>query len=184
MFLSFSSHHHHHYYYHHCSSCEVLPDRALCLCPREISMEKLNLDSDAAPKAESRRDVVDVSVPPVSDGERKSFSPQAVRSRVSMTVSRWTNLSLCFVQKPTAVIDPPTTPKVPAAQEPPRSQSHSSLRRSLFLHWPEAEHTDRSRYASRWQERPNSLTADRGGGGGGAQYVPVMSFSSAMPSLF
>lgn len=52
---------------------DAKPLRKCCVCvaylcllsvrPREISMEKLNLDSDVTPKAEIRRNVVDGPIP-------------------------------------------------------------------------------------------------------------------------
>uniref|UniRef100_A0A3P8TNH7 protein kinase C n=1 Tax=Amphiprion percula TaxID=161767 RepID=A0A3P8TNH7_AMPPE len=62
----------------------------------EISVEKLNLETDSPPKAEVRKDVVD--------------APAALEQ--------------------TPVIEPPSTPDVPAHEQPTRSLSENSLRRA------------------------------------------------------
>ncbi|XP_060921218.1 serine/threonine-protein kinase N1b isoform X2 [Labrus mixtus] len=62
----------------------------------EISVEKLNLDSDSPPKAENRREVVDAPAP----------------------------------LEQTPIIEPLSTPDVPLREQPTRSLSQNSLRRS------------------------------------------------------
>uniref|UniRef100_A0A3Q1G718 protein kinase C n=1 Tax=Acanthochromis polyacanthus TaxID=80966 RepID=A0A3Q1G718_9TELE len=62
----------------------------------EISVEKLNLESESPPKAEVRKDVVDAPTP----------------------------------LEQTPVIEPPSTPDVPAHEQPTRSLSQNSLRRT------------------------------------------------------
>ncbi|XP_051797095.1 serine/threonine-protein kinase N1b isoform X5 [Acanthochromis polyacanthus] len=66
----------------------------------EISVEKLNLESESPPKAEVRKDVVDAPTP----------------------------------LEQTPVIEPPSTPDVPAHEQPTRSLSQNSLRRCSSTH--------------------------------------------------
>uniref|UniRef100_A0A3Q2QJC5 protein kinase C n=1 Tax=Fundulus heteroclitus TaxID=8078 RepID=A0A3Q2QJC5_FUNHE len=74
----------------------TFPSNTLTHTTGEISVEKLTLENDSPPKAETRKDVVDAPAP----------------------------------LEQTPVIEPPSTPDVPAQERPTRSLSQNSLRRA------------------------------------------------------
>lgn len=63
----------------------------MCLYCREISVEKLNLDTDSPPKAETRRDVVDAPTASVSErgGGRRPHRGSHVTISWLPTCSLW-----------------------------------------------------------------------------------------------
>lgn len=66
-----------------------------CVCThcREISVEKLNLDSDSSPKAEIGGDVVDVPAPLVSERVREmEAKEEGKQTEDFQTGERWASL--------------------------------------------------------------------------------------------